>query len=412
MLGSKPQRWRNLGVAAGAATAILFAAFDLYQWGLAYAADKFHNDFTFYVAAARIGLKHGWPSIYDLSIQQAELDALGSRIHIAELARYISPPPVAWLALPLTPLPYEAGYWVWSAALLIALASTWYLAAPGRGRERLVHLAAALGWLPVIYSLQLGQPGLFVAVGVAGSYWLLRSGRPFLSGLALGALALKPQLAFLVPAALLFSGNLRAFWGSVLALAVLAGASAIALGPSGLAEYAARLNFAAAVPANRELTLAPLVGSLAATRVIQAAIALWSLVLAYRFRRRAAEWIFIAPLVGGLLASPYLHLDDLVVFGLAGWLYLRTDRKPRWAWVFLLGAVTAIEGLPVWGPLPMIGAEVAALALVSVAALKHDDRDAEHHRAEGENDGDLQRDREHLAVDRQPKPVDDRARQA
>jgi len=412
MVGSKPQRWRNLGVAAGAATAVLFAAFDLYQWALAYAADRFHNDFTFYLAAARIGIKHGWASIYDLSIQQAELDALGSRIHIAELARYISPPPVAWLALPLTPLPYEAGYWIWSAALLVALALTWYLAAPALGGERLIHLVAAVGWLPVIYALQLGQPGLFVALGVAGSYALLRSGRPFLGGLALGALALKPQLAFLVPAALLLGGKTRAFWGSVVALGLLAAASAIALGPSGLAEYSARLNFAANVPANRELTLAALLGSLALTRVIQAAIALWSLLLVYRFRRRGTEWIFIAPLVGGLLASPYLHLDDLVMLGLAGWLYLRTDRKPRWAWVFVLGAALAIEGLPVWGPLPMIVSEVVALTLVSVAALKHDDRDAEHHRSEDQDDAGLQRDREHLSVDRQAESVDDRARQA
>jgi hypothetical protein len=385
MVGSKAQRWRNLGVAAGAATSILFAAFDLYQWALAYAADRFHNDFTFYVAAARIGINHGWASIYDLSIQQAELDALGSRIHIAELARYISPPPVAWLATLLTPLPYEVGYWFWSAMLLIALALTWYLAAPARGPARLIHMTAALGWLPVIYGLQLGQPGLFVALGVAGSYALLRTGRPLLSGLALGALALKPQLAFLVPAALLLSGRTRAFWGSVAALGLLAAASAIALGPSGIAEYTARLNFAAGVPVNRELTLAPLVGSLVVTRAMQAAIALWSLVLAYRLRKRGTEWIFIAPLVGGLLTSPYLHLDDLVMLGLAGWLYLRTDRKPRWAWLFLLGVALAIEGLPVWGPLPMIVGEVAALALVSVAALKHDDRDSEHHRAEGEN---------------------------
>jgi hypothetical protein len=412
MVGSKPQRWRNLGVAAGAATAVLFAAFDLYQWALAYAADRFHNDFTFYLAAARIGIKDGWASIYDLSIQQAELDALGSRIHIAELARYISPPPVAWLALPLTPLPYEAGYWIWSAALLLALALTWYLAAPARGGERLILLAAALGWLPVIYALQLGQPGLFVAMGVAGSYALLRTGRPFLAGLALGALALKPQLAFLVPAALLLGGKTRAFWGSVVALGLLAAASAIALGPSGLAEYSARLNFAANVPANRELTLAALLGSLAVTRVVQGAIALWSLLLVYRLRGRGTEWIFIAPLVGGLLASPYLHLDDLVMFGLAGWLYLRTDRKPRWAWVFVLGAVLAIEGLPVWGPVPMIVGEVVALTLVSVAALKHDDRDAEHHRSEGQDDAGLQRDREHLSVDRQAESVDDRARQA
>ncbi|TMD30167.1 MAG: DUF2029 domain-containing protein, partial [Chloroflexi bacterium] len=195
-------RWRNLGAAAGAATAVLFAIFDLYQWAAAYASDHFHNDFTFYYVAAKIGLGQGWSSIYDLSLQQAQLDMLGSGIKVAELARYISPPPVAWLALPLTPLPYAAGYWVWSALLLAALAGTWYLAAPGVGRARIIYLAAAVGWLPVIYGLQLGQPGMFVALGVAGSYALLRAERPLLAGVALGLLALKPQLAFLAPLAL------------------------------------------------------------------------------------------------------------------------------------------------------------------------------------------------------------------
>src|SRR5260370_40466517 len=106
-MGSSRRR-RNLGVAAGAVTAVLFALFDLYQWALAYSSDKFHNDFTFYYAAARIGLLDGWPHIYDLQLQQAYLDALGSGIHIAELARYISPPPVAWAAASLTVLPYTA----------------------------------------------------------------------------------------------------------------------------------------------------------------------------------------------------------------------------------------------------------------------------------------------------------------
>src|SRR6266568_7566427 len=129
-------RWRNLGAAAGAATAALFAIFDLYQWALAYAGDRFHNDFTFYFAAARIGLTHGWGSIYDLALQQAQLDAMGSRITIAQLARYISPPPVAWSALPFTALPYEVAYWVWSALLLAALAAASWLASPPVGRAR------------------------------------------------------------------------------------------------------------------------------------------------------------------------------------------------------------------------------------------------------------------------------------
>ena len=64
-----------------------FAGWDVYKWIEAFWSDHYHNDFTFYVAAARIGLRRGWPSIYDLSFQQAELDAMGSRIHVAELAR-------------------------------------------------------------------------------------------------------------------------------------------------------------------------------------------------------------------------------------------------------------------------------------------------------------------------------------
>src|SRR5260370_19630302 len=100
---------------------------------------------------------------------QAQLNAMGSVIGVAQLARYISPPPVAWLALPFTLLPYPLAYWIWSSLLLIALTGTWYLTAPGAGRLRLIHLLAALGWVPVIYGLQLGQPRILRALGRAGS---------------------------------------------------------------------------------------------------------------------------------------------------------------------------------------------------------------------------------------------------
>jgi hypothetical protein len=382
------RRWHNLGVAAGAAAAAPFAVWDLYKWVEAFASDHFHNDFTFYLAAARIGLGHGWPSIYDLSIQQAELDAMGSRIHIAELARYISPPPVAWIAVPFTSLPYDLGYWIWSALLVGALVGGWYLAAPGAGRERIVHLAAALGWLPVIYGLQLGQPGLFVVLGVAGAYALLRSGHELQAGLALGVLALKPQLAFLVPIALLVGGRYRALGGAAISLGVLAAASALNVGTDGIAAYQDRLTFAAGVPVNRELTLAPFIGDLTVTRVIQVAIAVWALVLVYRFRKRAVEWILVPAIVGGLLASPYLHLDDLVMLGLAAWLYLRTERKPPWAWVFVLAVIIAAEGIPIWGPLPLIAGELLAMVLLTLTATLRSPVP------------DLAAERPHLAVDR------------
>lgn len=403
------RRWRNLGITAGATAAVLLAAFDLYQWAAAFASDHFHNDFTFYLAAARIGLDHGWHSIYDLSLQQAQLDAMRSRIGVAQLARYISPPPVAWLALPFTLFPYEVAYWLWSALLLVALAGTWYLAAPGAGRVRLSHLVAAVAWIPVIYGLQLGQPGIFVAFGVAASYALLRSGRPFLSGLALGAIVLKPQLGFLVPLAMLAGGRLRAFAGAAIAIGALALASAINVGADGIAAYQQRLTFAASVAVNRELTLAPYIGDLTVTRMVQVAIAIWALALAYRFRKRSAEWLYVSAIVGGMAASPYLHIDDFVMLGLAGWLYLRIPERPAWSWAFVLAMFIAVEGITVWGPLPLIAGEILALVLLSVSALKHEHGNAQHHGAEGQDDAGLERDREHLAVDRQRESIDQRA---
>jgi hypothetical protein len=196
----------------------------------------------------------------------------------------------------------------------------------------------------------------------------------------------------------------------VVALGVLGGASALALGPSGIAAYEARLNFAASVPVNRELTLAPLLGSLAVARVIQFVLALWALLLAFRLRRKGHRWVLLPALVGGMLATPYLHLDDLVMLGLAGWLYLRTS-PPAWTWLLVLGLVIAAEGIPFWGPLPLIAGEIGVLALLSVAALKADDRNPEHYHSEGEHDARLERDGKHIAVDGQAQPVDDRARQ-
>jgi hypothetical protein len=69
----------------------------------------------------------------------------------------------------------------------------------------------------------------------------------------------------------------------------------------------------------------------------------------------------------------------------------------------------AIEGITVWGPLPLIAGEILALVLLSVAALKPHHGDAEHHGPEGEDDAGLERDREHLAVDRQRESIDQRA---
>jgi hypothetical protein len=44
----------------------------------------------------------------------------------------------------------------------------------------------------------------------------------------------------------------------------------------------------------------------------------------------------------------------------------------------VLGLVIAAEGIPVWGPLPLIAGEIAALVLLSVAALGRQAAGADH----------------------------------
>jgi hypothetical protein len=358
-------RRRNLLVAGAAAAAVAAAGYDLKIWIDGYLADNFHNDVTFYIAGARVGLSHGWSNLYDLNLQQEQLAAIGSAIRVAQLARYVSPPPLAWLMVPLTPLPFRLAYWLWSLPLLMALGLTWKLAAPGQGRIRLIHLAAAIGWLPVIYGLTLGQPVLFVAAGVAGCYALLLRDRQVAAGAAISLLVLKPQVAFLVPAALLVTGRWRAFSAAAVVLIVLAILSALALGANGVAVYEQRLSFASTVHENQSQTLAPLIGNLQATRAAQAVVALWTLGLAYRLRARGPGVILAVALVGGLAASPYVHWGDLTMLGLAGWLYLRSTSQ-RWGWIFVLALAIAAEGFPFWGAAPVLAGELGALALLAI----------------------------------------------
>ena len=106
-----------------------------------------------------------------------------------------------------------------------------------------------------------------------------------------------------------------------------------------------------------------------------------------------------------MLATPYAHLDDLVMVGLAGWLCLRAGAPP-WTWTYALAFVVAVEGVAIWGPAPVLLGELGFLGLLSVAALKHHDRDAEQDHAEAKHDSGLEQDGEHLAVDGQPQAVD------
>jgi hypothetical protein len=302
----------------------MLAAYNAYLLVRVYLANPFHNDLVFDYAAAQIGLHSGWSHIYDLALQKARFEALTPNLTVGVLARYISPPPLAWLLVPFTALPFKVAYQLWLCIELAALAACWLLVAPGSGLTRVIQLAIALALVPVAYEVQLIQPALLVAAACAVSYRLLKSRRPLAAGAVLAVLVLKPQVALLLPLALLLAGHRRAFAGWLAATAPLGAAIAASLGPDGIRRYADLILFAGQVTYNHHLVVAYALAPAVPAFALEALLAGLALHVAWR-RRESLETTFAAGLLGSVLASPYLHLGDLVVVLVAAWFFLRAE---------------------------------------------------------------------------------------
>src|SRR5438128_12273651 len=82
-----------------------------------------------------------------------------------------------------------------------------------------------------------GQPGALVAAAVATAWWLIRAERSLAAGVVLSLLVLKPQLALLVPVALLAAGYRTTFASWLVASAVIGVVARVMLGGGGMARY-------------------------------------------------------------------------------------------------------------------------------------------------------------------------------
>jgi hypothetical protein len=283
------------------------------------------GDFAQYYAFARIGLHDGWSRIYDLEAQRASWRAVG----VLLWSPAIYPPPMGWFVAPFALLPFPTAYALWNLLLAVSLVTAWRLAASGGWRIRLGHLALALA-LPVIgHGLLLGQVVFVVAAVIAGVAWLMAKDRQILAGLLLTAIALKPQLAFLVPFALLATGRIKVFAAWVAGSMALLALAFMTLGAEGLQEYATRILHSADtvsslyVPVG--LTLPGLLGGGISAHAAQVAIV--ALVLFTAWHRREGQggtFAITAGVVGSLLVTPFIHPQDLAVVLPAMWIYLRS----------------------------------------------------------------------------------------
>ena len=313
-------------------------------------------DFQLYFSAARIGLEHGWSHIYDFGLQRDEYymvhpesDPFGVQV------LFVSAPPMAWLIAPLAAtMPYAVAYWVFAGLLAAAYAVTAWWVTPGSHVTKAAVVLVGATTYPVLICVHMGQVALLVGVAVVAAWALLRRGHHIAAGLALSVIFLKPQVAYLVPLALLAWGAWRAVAVSAGAAAVLTALSVLSLGGAGVSELSRLLSMESQNLDNQLWTPAILTGPGApafAIEVVAAAVALAVALLSRR--RRDPGTAIVAGLVGSLLAAPYHHGAD--AFCLVAAFLIAINLKPsRLLAVWMtFGAVAALFEPPT-GPLPLL----------------------------------------------------------
>lgn len=222
-------------------TLILFAAqvigfavwIGLSRGGLDPTGKPLGTDFMSFYAASKLALAGHAAQVWDPYAHQAAQDAIFGR-QLGYWA-FFYPPAYLLVCAPLAVLPYGFSLCLWLAgttAATVALARKWL-------RQQ---APVAIGLIPL-----LAFPALWINIGNGQNAalttalflcgCLLLDRRPFIAGLILGLLIIKPQLGLALPFVLATSGRWKTFVGAA------AGAAALSLAAWGLVGTEGYLTF-------------------------------------------------------------------------------------------------------------------------------------------------------------------------
>jgi len=349
---------REHAITAVLGVSAVLAFVDL-QWSYTLHYKLPQPDFYVYYLAAQLGRVHGWAAIYDPAVFLPPVT-----IAVGKPLPYLNPPELAWLVMPLSYLPYTVAGWIWTCLLAAAFGLIWYLVAPGRGLLRLIHAVGAAALLPIFVGVLFGQVSLLVVAAVALSWWFLSSGRPWLAGLALSALILKPQIAFLVPVAFVLSGYGRVVLAWLAVSVPLAIITLLAVGTAVFHHISQSLQSVSAVPGPIQSSLLRQLPFPLAVIGIVLVLAVSTLIL-WRGRGSGPSLPIAVGLISSMLVSPYVNFYDLSALVLAGWLILRLD-PPRWQKAVTLAMYVPLYGAPIW---PVVTLVCLCAWLVSLLSM-------------------------------------------
>ena len=211
----------------------LSIALIIWNWTQNFSAPQM-TDYLSYWAAGKLAIAGDPAAAYDVDRHRALEFTV---VEFKGLLPFPYPPPFLLLVTPFSLLPYVWGFAAWVAVTLAI-----YLLAT----RRAVDLSCSLSHPSVLMNGLIGQNGFLTAAIFTRGVSLLRE-RPFLAGIILGSLVIKPQLALLLPVAVIAARLWPAVGGAL--------ASAAALGLVSLALFGTGVfsGFIEILPLYREL---------------------------------------------------------------------------------------------------------------------------------------------------------------
>lgn len=182
------------------------------------------TDFVSFWAASKLALSGQFAAPYDPAAHHAaQVAAMGWD---PGYFAFFYPPPYLLLCLPLALLPYGVSLALWLGTTGMA-----YFTVLRRWAGREPVGIAILAFPALFVNAGHGQNGFITAALAGGGLMLMRS-RPWLAGLLLGALVIKPHLAILLPLVLAARGEWRTFLatGASATLMILVSAAVLGIG--------------------------------------------------------------------------------------------------------------------------------------------------------------------------------------
>jgi hypothetical protein len=361
--GDRVIAWSRL---AAIAIATLFVLCAVAAVVLAYSGTLV-ADFLSYWAAGKLAVGGQPASAYDIARHHAvEVQAISG----AGLLPFAYPPPLLLALLPFGLLPF----WI-ALAAWIAISAALYVASARRIIEPRFSIAQAGAAANFIT----GQNGFLTSSIFIGGTNLLAT-RPFAGGAVLGLLCLKPQLAILLPVALLAGREWRAIAGGVISCFALLVVGLVLFGPDSYRGFFSQLPFFARALSAGGWPWGKLASSYALLRalgvpgtpamLIHAAIALGAAALTARAWALKLEQRLPILAAATLLITPYLFTYDALLLTIPlAWL-LRQGNGRLFVAVWLLSLVPIIAYFTPFPNTIPIAAVLSLWALHQTDALR------------------------------------------